>query len=206
MKCPNVEQLKRFLSGELEPGELVAVDEHVRSCGECRAALDGMPESKRFGAQIGSELLGVGDCPEYEELSAYVDGELEPDRVSAVTSHINLCEPCWNDTRRLSELRSHAAMREKVTMRPGMSAARRSGTWFPMWKRVLAGVSLAAVSAVPRFLDETALASSQFRRGNTHVGQCRASLRAASFHQVAESPEKAPPHLHRVPAILQAHL
>ncbi len=148
MECAKTEELTRFLLGELEPGRLIEVDDHLRSCESCRARLERLPMRARVIGGFGAELLGVADCPEYEELSAFVDGSLGADSAKAITAHLNACELCSADVERINELRGHASLRDKVKVQPGMNR-RASGWRIPVWQKALAGATaLAAIVAV----------------------------------------------------------
>lgn len=144
MNCVDKKELEQFLRGKLDPRRLIAVDEHISTCGKCKAALAALPVQKNLRAEFGAALLGVQDCPEYEELSAFVEQSLSDDRMRALRSHINLCDLCSRDVARIQELRSHAELRGKITVKPGMNRKPAANPWM-YWKHVFAGASLAAV-------------------------------------------------------------
>jgi|GEM_PF-879954 len=145
MNCIDRKELEQFLKGKLDPQRLLAVDDHIRSCSECKAAIAGLPARMRARADFSAALIGAKDCPEYEELSGYVDHTLEPKLAKAIEVHANMCELCARDIARIQELRSHAELRGKVAVRPGMMA-RRERTPFLGWKKAL--VALTAAGAV----------------------------------------------------------
>lgn len=143
MNCINRTELDNFLNRKLAPEQMLAVDEHVSRCSDCKAAL--VKLSAR--ANLSASLVGADDCPEYQELSAYIDDSLDADRSRAILLHANLCELCAKDLDRIRELRSHAALREKVVVRPGMIRQSRRSP-FVYWKQALASLSLAGLVAV----------------------------------------------------------
>jgi hypothetical protein len=143
MNCINRKELDQFLAGTLDTRRLLAVDEHLGSCPECRAAVSAMPARRALAADLSAELLGVRDCPEYEELSAYIENALSSDHHNAITAHSNACELCARDLARISEMRSHAAMRDRIEVRPGQS--RKAGTARVFWKWAAAALGSAAV-------------------------------------------------------------
>lgn len=148
MECVKIEELTGFLLGELEPGRLIEVDDHLRSCEGCRARLVRLPTRAHVIGGFGAELLGVADCPEYEELSEFVDGSLDSDSAKAITAHLNACELCSADVERITELRGHAELRETIKVQPGIKR-RASGWRIPVWQKALAGATaLAAIVAV----------------------------------------------------------
>ena len=86
MKCVDKNELEQFLQGKLTPERLLAVDEHVGRCADCKSALNALPRCKNAGVDLGAALLGVSECPDYEELSAFVDGALSGDRAKKTTA------------------------------------------------------------------------------------------------------------------------
>ena len=143
MNCIDRTELEAFLAGKLAPERLLTVDEHVSGCAECKKLLATMSARADFAAA----LIGATDCPEYEELSVYVDRSLDADRAASILAHANSCELCTKDIARISELRSHAALREKITVTPGMTGQRQRSP-FVYWKQALAAVSLAGLVTV----------------------------------------------------------
>lgn len=156
MKCVERVELEQFLEGNLPTERMLEIDEHADECESCRQLLASLSARAQFAA----ELVGAADCPDYEELSAYIEGSLESKRAKAVRVHANLCELCANDIDRIRELRSHALLREKVTVRPGATRRRRTSlnsllavlTSSKGWRYLAAGVSLGAIAAVAVFL------------------------------------------------------
>lgn len=143
MNCIDRTELEAFLAGKLAPERLLAVDEHVSGCAECKKLFATLPARTDFAAMV----LGATDCPEYEELSGYVDKSLDTTRAESILTHVNLCELCAKDIDRISELRSHAALREKVVVTPGMTRQGQRSV-FVYWKQALAAVSLAGLVTV----------------------------------------------------------
>ncbi len=137
ISCIDITELSRFLEGKLEPERMTAVDQHLRECAECRDSALGLTGFRKSASELGASLLEVADCPEYEELSAYVEGTLGEERARSLSTHLASCEPCFADVERIRELRSRAALRGNVTVQPGMSRRRSSGLGW--WKRALAG-------------------------------------------------------------------
>ncbi len=147
MKCIEKIELEQFLKGKLTPERMLEIDGHLDNCEQCKKLLARLSARVEFGA----ELIGAIDCPEYEELSAYVDESLPADHAKAICIHANLCEFCARDINRITELRSHATLREKVTVHSGMTLqTRRRG--FAYWKHALIAASLGGITAVALFL------------------------------------------------------
>ncbi len=67
MNCISRQELEQFLQGNIEPQRLLAVDEHVSACPDCKATLQNMPAGRIAGTGLGIALLGVQECPPYEK-------------------------------------------------------------------------------------------------------------------------------------------
>ena len=147
MYCIDKIELERFIKGSLEPERMLAIDKHVCECEKCKSAVQNLSGIRVFGIDLGTKLLNVQDCLEYEELSALVDGTLEVDKLKSAQAHVNSCELCSQDIAYIEQLRSHAELREKVSVRPGMTrqTVRKP---FSIWKWAFAGTSVAIIAAV----------------------------------------------------------
>ena len=147
MYCIDKIELERYLQGNIEPDRMLAIDAHICECEKCKSVINSLSALKSTGSNLGAELLTLRDCPEYEDLSALVDGTLKSDQLKSVQAHANSCELCSNDIAYIQQLRSHAALREKISVKPGMT--RRAATKpFSIWKWVSAGASIAIIAAV----------------------------------------------------------
>jgi len=143
MKCPDKTKLEQYVAGKLGQEMMIELDKHVHSCPECKNVVRGIMGAK-LGMDLGASLLGL-DCPEYEELSAFVGEQLSSEKAAFIASHINSCEPCFNDVQRIRELRAHATLREKIVVNPRTN--RRPAYGWGVWKRAFAGALGAAVIA-----------------------------------------------------------
>ena len=148
--CIDRSELIDYVNGNLSVQRMLEVDGHIASCAKCKSALAGLVQTKAACNKLGADLLGVSDCPSYEELSELVDGSISGDIAKKITAHINICEYCSNDIERIKELRSHALLREKISVKPGMSADRRSNLLFN-WKHAFGAIGVAAVVTVITF-------------------------------------------------------
>jgi len=163
MNCLNRSQLEQFLKGELEPALLIAAAEHVETCGNCASEIAGRMASSSACAALSEALLGVEDCPDYETLSAYVETSLPSEVMTLVSSHTGRCELCAADIARMQELRSHAALREKLVLGPTPRSVRHSGR--AVWLRrvfagaVAAGVVIGLMVTVPQMKKPTKVVS-----------------------------------------------
>lgn len=151
--CETVELVSAYLDGQLQPGELDIVVEHLGECAQCiaefhqlkeiRAALRTLPN-----LEIPDRLLP--DTHPGEQLSAYLDGQLDTTEHDFVFSHLDFCTDC-----RL-ELHELDAARTAIRSLPGLEApeflaVHRERIERERWTRrrvVTAGVGIAAAAAV----------------------------------------------------------
>jgi anti-sigma factor RsiW len=151
--CATVEMVSAYLDGQLQPGELDIVVEHLGECIECiaefhqlkeiRAALRTLPF-----LEIPDRLLP--DTHPGEQLSAYLDGQLDTTEHDFVFSHLDFCTDC-----RL-ELHELDAARTAIRSLPGLEppeflAVHRERIDRERWTRrrvVAGGVGIAAAAAI----------------------------------------------------------
>jgi len=143
MSCIERITIEQFVKGKLAPEQMLAVDSHVCECADCKK----LAASVSSRVDLAASVAGAADCPEYEQLSAYLDESLDAAHTTAIRNHANMCEFCAGDLDRIRELRSHAAMREEITVKPGASSAPRR-RFFLYWRQALAITSLAGIAAI----------------------------------------------------------
>lgn len=151
--CATVELVSAYLDGQLQPGELDVVVEHLGQCAECiaefhqlkeiRAALRTLPF-----LEVPERLLP--DTHPAEQLSAYLDGQLDTVEHDFVIGHLDFCTDC-----RL-ELHELDAARTAIRSLPGLDPPEflevhrervAQERW--TWRRVVAaGVGIAAAAAI----------------------------------------------------------
>jgi anti-sigma factor RsiW len=115
--CETVVLVSAYLDGQLQPGELDLIVEHLAECGECiaefhqlkeiRAALRTLPFLEMPERLLPDTHLG-------EQLSAYLDGQLDTMEHDFVISHLEFCTDC-----RL-ELHELDAARTAIRSLPGL--------------------------------------------------------------------------------------
>ena len=143
MSCIERIEIEEFVKGKLAPQQMLEVDSHIRECADCKELALSLSSRADFAAVV----TGAADCPEYEELSAYVDKKLDAAHAAAVERHASMCEFCATDLARIEELRSHASMRDKITIRPGASRVAKRGFFFYR-RQALAVTTVAGLVAV----------------------------------------------------------
>ena len=147
MSCLNTRELEKLLrTGAMD--ESIAAYEHVCSCEQCAAELRKLAGRSRAAVDIAEAVLGTYECPEYDALSAFVEGSLDPNAASTMQAHLNSCDLCSRDVERISELRAAASLREVVEVRPGLGRVSKRA---PLLRRVLSGLALAGAAAAVVF-------------------------------------------------------
>lgn len=139
----------RTLGGE----EVVAVAEHLRDCGACRAragsddalgaAFAGLHDTL-VAAAAGEVHLG------YEDVERWVDGRLDESDRDAAAAHLEGCPGCAADVADLATLRSalqaEGLLREPKAAPPSAAVAARRPSW-SSWPVLLLGMAAAAALA-----------------------------------------------------------
>lgn len=151
--CATAELVSAYLDGQLLPGELEVVVAHLGECHDCiaefhqlkeiRAALRTIPY-----LEIPDHLLP--DTHPGEQLSAYLDGQLDTIEHDFVISHIGFCTEC-----RL-ELHELDSARTAIRSLPGLDppeflAVHQRRVERERWSRrrvLAAGAGIAAAAAV----------------------------------------------------------
>jgi anti-sigma factor RsiW len=152
-ECETAVLVSCYLDGQLQAGELDVVVEHLADCMDCiaefhhlkeiRAALRTLPMLEVPERLLPDTHLG-------EQLSAYIDGQLDTTEHQFVISHLEFCTDC-----RL-ELHELDAARTAIRSLPGLEppefiAVHRERIEKERWtsRRVaVAGVGIAAAAAI----------------------------------------------------------
>lgn len=150
------ELLTGYLDGELRPGELETVVEHLTDCLDCilefhelketRAALRSLPFLKAPEDLVPSSHFGTS-------LSAYLDGELPTAEFQNVFVHVQECAECRADLHELDAART--AVRSLPGLEPpeflDLRRAHRAGSRFVRPGKAvgaIAGIAAAVLLAV----------------------------------------------------------
>ena len=150
--CETAELVSAYLDGQLLPGELDTVVAHLGECADCigefhqlkeiRAALRTLPF-----LEMPERLLP--DTHPGEQLSAYLDGQLDTSEHDFVISHIDFCTDCRLELHELDSART--AIRSLPGLEPPeFLTVHRERIERERWTRrrvVAAGVGIAAAAA-----------------------------------------------------------
>lgn len=174
------EQVARYRSRALPPGELLAVDTHLSGCRECR---DLLYREERAGIRLDSLRAGFSPHLEYEEIAGIVDGA----SISDARRHLDECAACRDEVEDLRQFRSEM----KATPRAPVPMPGREKTW-----KLPALVGLAAALVV-------ALAVSQWM--SRRPGSARSSAPVAAQQALPSVPALSPAEREAVQLALQSH-
>ncbi len=159
MACIDKNELESFIKGGLPVDKMLEIDEHLQSCAKCRELAINSRAAKDAALGVGGTVVEAFDCPDYDILSDFVDGNIKGDDARALQVHINSCELCARDVEKMASIRAQAIMRKDIRVRPGESGGLMARPT-PAWKRVLAGAgAIAAAVVVPVFLYYTMINS-----------------------------------------------
>ena len=142
-----------YLDGQLHPGELDIVVEHL---GECRDCIAEFHQLKEIRAAL--RTLPLLEIPERllpdthpgEQLSAYLDGQLDTAEHSFVISHVEYCTDCRLELHELDAARTAIRSLPRLDP-PEFIAVHRERIDRERWSRrrvVTAGVGIAAAAAI----------------------------------------------------------
>ncbi len=151
--CATAGLVSAYLDGQLLPGELDVVVEHLNGCAECIAEFHALREVRAAVRtlpylEVPDRLLP--DTHPGEQLSAYLDGQLATAEHDFVLSHIDYCTDC-----RL-ELHELDAARTAIRSLPGLeppefTSVQRDRIERERWSRrrvATAGLGIAAAAAL----------------------------------------------------------
>jgi len=150
--CETAELVSAYLDGQLLPGELDTVVAHLGECADCieefhrlkeiRAALRTLPFLEMPERLLPDTHLG-------EQLSAYLDGQLDTSEHDFVISHLDFCTDCRLELHELDSART--AIRSLPGLEPPeFLTVHQERIKRERWTRrrvVAAGVGIAAAAA-----------------------------------------------------------
>lgn len=113
------EQFDRFAKRALSPRELVAAGEHLAACEPCRERASDPQKLDEIFAFLHRDLetqakVGLTHI-NYQQLEAYVNGEMDQADREIVDSHVELCAMCGEELRDLQKLRLSLEARETAS-------------------------------------------------------------------------------------------
>lgn len=122
MKHLDAETLRSYRAKRLPPAGLLAADEHLALCDECREGLLGDGDAAAADSLIDALTLGENNDEDehlpYDILEAWTDGKLSPREHRTASAHLQSCARCMRD---LADLGEVAAAIPRVAARRGPS-------------------------------------------------------------------------------------
>jgi anti-sigma factor RsiW len=113
-------QLKDYGKGALTPAALLAADDHLAGCGECRRRIAPVAVSSGAFRALQEGFLRAPEGPtahlQYTQMAALLDDGLDETEREIVSSHLEGCVSCKNELRELSAFRVELASAEPPEM------------------------------------------------------------------------------------------
>ena len=140
LSTQNVDRYRKLL---MSPAELLAVDDHLAECETCCRMLGDPQQLESAFSRVRSELRATaGAKPEhlsYEQMAAFVDGEMTDVDLEIVKSHIEMCAPCTAEVRDLLAFKAVLANETESAVaaspvQPALSAPTRWQKFMASWR------------------------------------------------------------------------
>jgi hypothetical protein len=98
-------QVEAYRAGTLPPAALLAADDHLARCVDCRDRVASGVEPAAIASSLRAQLSAAHgeDHLDYEQLEAFVDGTAAVAVQEAVRGHVESCEDCAAELRTLRE-------------------------------------------------------------------------------------------------------
>ena len=124
----SAQTIERFHRRQLPPEDLLAADDHLAGCAACRlGANENVSGDKAFGS-LRADLRGAvreeSDHLSDEQLTAFVDNELDAVDREIVESHLEICARCEAETEDLRAFREELASSAGAARMPQTTPAR----------------------------------------------------------------------------------
>jgi len=107
--CDIGELMSAYLDGELQPGELDHVVEHLGECTDCILEFRQLKEARATVRTLPRLEVPERLLPSFHfgpELSAYLDGELPTEEQTLVFGHLQACDECRDELHELDAART----------------------------------------------------------------------------------------------------
>jgi anti-sigma factor RsiW len=189
---PSREQLIKYRDRALAPAELRSVDGHLGTCPDCRRELAEAANLSSANAMISAVREAQTDHLTYDQMDAWVEGELESSEREFVMAHIGLCPPC---ARQLQAYESYApVMSAPVRIPPAvpLTLVDRLSAFFsaPGMAALTAAAVAVAVLGPLAVIKRTESARSEFTaslRAGSKASSAKPSLDRAELDAVPSS-------------------
>jgi anti-sigma factor RsiW len=148
----SVNKIEQYRKRRLSAGELLALDDHLAACEDCRAQIASPSEPYLAPTQWLPALeTEEFEHPVYEQFAAYVDGQLDSVEREIVESHLSCCQQCSRELSDLETLKAQINSRlagstvsDRVVKTPQTWRER----WASFWRLPAFRIPLQAAAAV----------------------------------------------------------
>ncbi len=122
------EELERYSARQSSVTEVLAVQQHIVGCPECRARLEATVQADAAFLSLRRQIAQTDDSESlageihlpYEQLALYVDDKLDDVEREVADSHLSFCEDCATD---LADLRQYQALITGAGAKPASDVA-----------------------------------------------------------------------------------
>src|SRR5262245_13532223 len=105
---PSQDLLDGYRRRDLNPDVFLAVNSHLESCSGCQTKFGSFHASNEdFANLYSAALTEPGAAPyhlSYDDISRYVNGELDEVDVETIETHLEVCAQCKDDVEGLREV------------------------------------------------------------------------------------------------------
>ena len=121
MEHLNQEQIAAYRVRSLSAAEVLRISDHLAECVTCRARMAGEAEAaagvEAIRAVLSSEIRAITHLT-YDQIAAYVDGQMVADEARSVEGHARECAACAADLRDIEGLKAQIDAEPAGTRRP----------------------------------------------------------------------------------------
>ncbi len=137
----SIEDIDRYLLGDLAPSRRASIEGHIRTCSGCRSKINDRLDLAGSGLTLENALSARWpDHLTYEELESIVDNSLENGVVKRIEDHLSACHECRDE---IAHLKAFAGTAGAELSTP----ATRSPGWFDQLTAVMSSRQLILVPA-----------------------------------------------------------
>ncbi|MGQ9456256.1 MAG: anti-sigma factor family protein [Armatimonadota bacterium] len=118
MECLEDKELEQYITGRASSKDLISIDQHLQTCVCCSERLRKLLAERRALVSFIARVTGIQECPDYNTLSAFLDGKLTEAEARQIRSHLNSCSLCFRDIKQMQLMRAQAEIRGPVAVQP----------------------------------------------------------------------------------------
>ena len=146
------DELRQYWKRGMSPASLLAADDHLAECADCRKSLSLMEKGSAGGASLFHALTGEEPAGSrhltHDELVANAEETDSAAERQQVTEHLRLCSACREDVEDLRNFRREPATISATALPSKVRAKSRPFWTIPLWAGAAAAVLLAVFLGV----------------------------------------------------------